>query len=44
MYATALKEVVEEHGIEAKANGTLLVQKMWNRTISGLKMDLQIKL
>ena len=37
LYATALKEAVDEYGLEeAKSNGSLIVKKMWNRTISGL--------
>lgn len=42
MYATALRETVEEYGIEAKANGSLIVSKMWNRTIAGVTGDVSI--
>ena len=38
MYATALREAIDEQGIEAKSNGELIVQKMWDRTILGMKM------
>ena len=34
--ASALKEAIDEHGLEAKSNGSLIVQKMWNRTIQGM--------
>ena len=36
LYATALNEVVEEHGIEAKTDGDKIIKKMWNRTITGM--------
>ena len=35
LYATALREAIDERGFSAKRNGTLLVEKMWNRTIEG---------
>ena len=36
LYATALREVVDEHGLSAKANGTLIVDQMRSRTIAGV--------
>ena len=36
LYATALNEVVEEHGIDAKTDGEKIIKKMWNRTITGM--------
>jgi len=43
LYATALKEAVDEYGLEeAKSNGSLIVKKMWNRTISGITGDVTI--
>ena len=38
LYATALREAIDEQGIEAKSNGELIVQKMWDRTILGMKI------
>ena len=45
MYATALREAIDECDsragdsekcvLEAKSNGTLIVEKMWDRTILG---------
>ena len=36
LYATALNEVVEEDGIEAKSDGEKIIKRMWNRTITGM--------
>ncbi len=35
LYATALREAIDEQGLEAKSNGELIVKKMWQRTILG---------
>ena len=35
LYATALREAVAEGGLQAKRNGSLIVRKMWGRTIQG---------
>ena len=35
LYATALREAIDEKGFSAKRDGSLIVQKMWNRTIEG---------
>ncbi len=40
LYATALREAIDERGFSAKRNGTLLVEKMWNRTIEGERVSL----
>ena len=42
LYATALREVVDKHGLSAKSNGTLLVDHMWDRTISGVSGNVSI--
>ncbi|TRY68878.1 hypothetical protein TCAL_15075 [Tigriopus californicus] len=42
LYATALREVVQEQGMEAKSDGKLIVTKMWNRTISGVSGEVNI--
>nr|XP_040571414.1 atrial natriuretic peptide receptor 1-like [Lepeophtheirus salmonis] len=42
LYTTALKEVIEEHGLEKKGDGRLIVQKMWNRTITGVTGNVSI--
>ena len=40
LYATALKESVERYGLEqAKTNGSLIVSRMWNRTITGNRLS-----
>ena len=35
MYATALRKAIDEQGLEAKSNGSLIVEKIWNSTIKG---------
>jgi hypothetical protein len=35
LYATALSKAIEEQGLEAKSNGSLIVEKIWNSTIQG---------
>jgi hypothetical protein len=37
LYAIALRETIEEYGLEAKFKGDIIVSKMWNRTIAGEK-------
>lgn len=55
MYATALREAIDDCGLDnecvlkAKSNGTLIVEKMWDRSIEGENnllgptVDLQIQ-
>ena len=35
LYATALSKAIEEQGLEAKSNGSLIVEKIWSSTIQG---------
>ena len=35
LYAKALNESIEEHGLEVKSNGSYIVSKMRNSTIKG---------
>ena len=36
LYAKALNESIEEHGLEVKSNGSYIVSKMRNSTIKGM--------
>ena len=49
LYATALREAIDDCGLDdecvlkAKSNGTLIVEKMWDRSIQGENNLLSIK-
>ena len=46
MYATALRKAIDEQGLEAKSNGSLIVEKIWSSTIKGntLRIELSSKM
>ena len=43
LYAKALNESIEEHGLEVKSNGSYIVSKMRNSTIKGMNEILFLK-